>query len=383
MQNAWKIYMLTAIGFFIGASQFVIVGVLDKVAASLGIAIGTAGQLVTAFAMANAIGAPLLMTAIARWKGQQQLILSLVIVTLGIACTVLSDSYGVILLGRGLLGIGSGTFVAVSYTVAGLLASPSGRAQAMANISMGFSLALVFGVPLGRMLTELYNWQIVFWLIGLFTVISIVAVRLWIPRSLQEPPMSIRERLAAFGRFDVQGTLFLSFWVFIGYSVLNTYIAPFLQQLVGVQGPISLLLLLIGLASVMGSKTGGYLVSALGSHRVLMTTIGLQVVGLVLASLLNIAMIVSIIGLLIWSLFVWAFAISQSVRISLLAPGASGLLLTVNSALVQFGLAIGSALGGYALGHFGVVELAPVSAFIELIGLGMSAYCIRQWKRYS
>lgn len=375
--------MLTAVGFFIGASQFVIVGVLDKVASSLGISIGTAGQLVTAFAMANAIGAPLLMIAIARWKGQQQLILSLGIVILGIACTVLSDSYGVILLGRGLLGIGSGTFVAVSYTVAGLLASPNERAKAMANISMGFSLALVFGVPLGRMLTELYSWQLVFWLIGLFAVLSIGAVRIWIPSSLQEPAMSIRERLVAFRRFDVQGTLFLSFWVFLGYSVLNTYIAPFLQQLVGTQGPISLLLLLIGLASVMGSKTGGYLVSSLGSHRVLMTTLGLQVTGLLFASMLNLSIVLSIIGLLIWSLFVWAFGISQSVRISFLAPGSSGLLLTVNSALVQFGLAIGSALGAYALGHYRVVDLAMISAFIELIGFCIGAYFIRQWKRHS
>ena len=61
MDYTKRIYMLTAISFFVGTSQFVIVGVLDKVAASLGVSLGTAGQLVTAFALANAVGAPLLI----------------------------------------------------------------------------------------------------------------------------------------------------------------------------------------------------------------------------------------------------------------------------------------------------------------------------------
>jgi MFS transporter, DHA1 family, putative efflux transporter len=49
MNNTWKIYMLTLISFFVGTSQFGIVGMLDKIAHSVGVTVPTAGQLVTGY----------------------------------------------------------------------------------------------------------------------------------------------------------------------------------------------------------------------------------------------------------------------------------------------------------------------------------------------
>jgi DHA1 family putative efflux transporter-like MFS transporter len=61
MNNTWKIYLLTLISFLVGTSQFVISGILDKVAASVGVSVSAAGQLITVFALANAIGTPVFM----------------------------------------------------------------------------------------------------------------------------------------------------------------------------------------------------------------------------------------------------------------------------------------------------------------------------------
>ncbi|GIM46180.1 hypothetical protein DNHGIG_17290 [Collibacillus ludicampi] len=49
MSNTWKIYMLTLISFLVGTSQFVIVGILDKVAASVDVSVSAAGQLISVF----------------------------------------------------------------------------------------------------------------------------------------------------------------------------------------------------------------------------------------------------------------------------------------------------------------------------------------------
>ena len=53
--------MLTLISFLAGTSQFVISGILDEVAASVGVSLSAAGQLITVFALATAIGTPLVM----------------------------------------------------------------------------------------------------------------------------------------------------------------------------------------------------------------------------------------------------------------------------------------------------------------------------------
>ncbi|GIO28955.1 MULTISPECIES: hypothetical protein [Paenibacillus] len=59
MNNAWKIYMLAFIGFFVSTSEYVMAGILDQIAAWAYISVSATGQLITVFAIANAIGSPI------------------------------------------------------------------------------------------------------------------------------------------------------------------------------------------------------------------------------------------------------------------------------------------------------------------------------------
>jgi MFS transporter, DHA1 family, putative efflux transporter len=69
VNKTWKIYMLTLISFFVGTSQFVISGILDQVASSVGVSVSAAGQLIAVFALANAIGTPAVWWRLRRWIG--------------------------------------------------------------------------------------------------------------------------------------------------------------------------------------------------------------------------------------------------------------------------------------------------------------------------
>ena len=68
MTNQLKIYLLTLLSFFVGTSQFIIAGVLDKIADSLNITVSSAGQLVTIFALASAIGTPILTMLVSKYS---------------------------------------------------------------------------------------------------------------------------------------------------------------------------------------------------------------------------------------------------------------------------------------------------------------------------
>jgi predicted MFS family arabinose efflux permease len=59
IKSTWKVYLLALICFVISISEFVIVGVLDKIAASANISISAAGQLIIVFAIAGVIGTPI------------------------------------------------------------------------------------------------------------------------------------------------------------------------------------------------------------------------------------------------------------------------------------------------------------------------------------
>lgn len=118
--------MLTLISFLVGTSQFVISGILDEVAASVGVSLSAAGQLITVFALAIVIGTPVIMVATAKMGRCKQLLLALAIILLGIMLTIALPGFGILLLSRIVLGVRTGIFVVTSYATAANLA-PAGR----------------------------------------------------------------------------------------------------------------------------------------------------------------------------------------------------------------------------------------------------------------
>ena len=49
MSNAWKIYMLAVVSFLVGTSEFIIAGILDKIAEDTGVSVSAAGSLLLYF----------------------------------------------------------------------------------------------------------------------------------------------------------------------------------------------------------------------------------------------------------------------------------------------------------------------------------------------
>lgn len=149
----------------VGTSQFALVGILAKVAASVGVSIAAAGQLITIFALANAVGTPLVILATAKTDRRNQLLLALVLILLGCGL-IAAPGFGFLVGAYGVLGVGAGVFIVTAYATAAYLAPPDRQGRAMANVSLGFSASLVFGVPLGRVVAAAYDWKVIFWVIG-------------------------------------------------------------------------------------------------------------------------------------------------------------------------------------------------------------------------
>lgn len=66
--NRLIILLLTIGAFLAGTAEYIIAGVVDMVAYDLQVSIALAGQLVTAYALAYAIGAPLVVMLTARME---------------------------------------------------------------------------------------------------------------------------------------------------------------------------------------------------------------------------------------------------------------------------------------------------------------------------
>lgn len=364
MNNTWKIYMLTFITFLLGTAQFVIVGILDTVANSVDVSLSTAGQLITVFALSNAIGTPIIMLATAKMNQRNRLLLALGIMLLGIIVTVTLPGFGFLMLSRILLGVGNGFFVATAYALAPKLAPAGREVRAMSNVALGFSAALVFGVPIGRIVSASYDWRVIFWGIGFFTLLGIIAIARTIPAMEGAAPVPLGKQLSLLKNPKVAIALCVTFFMFIGYSVVNTYITPILSSVVGLNGSaISFILFALGIASIIGSKIGGVIADKIGITRTLVGGMGIQAISLTLISLLSGSVNVTIVLLMIWMVAAWTFVPPQNFNLISLAPDASGIILSLNNSFVQLGFAAGAGIGGITMGGLSIDAITWIGAF--------------------
>jgi DHA1 family putative efflux transporter-like MFS transporter len=380
MNNTWKIYMLTLISFLVGTSQFVIAGILDKVAGSVGVSVSVAGQLITVFALTTAIGTPIFMVATAKIDRSKQLLLALAIILMGVISTLALPGFSFLMVSRAILGVGSGVFVVTAYSVAAKLAPPGRQAGAMSNISLGFSSSLVLGVPIGRVIASTYDWKVIFWGIGFFTLLGIFAIARVIPSMEGETPIPLGKQLALIKNPKVAFALGVTLFVFIGYSVVNTYIPPFLTSAISISGGgVSIILFALGIASMFGSKLGGFLADRIGTTRTLVVSMLVQALSLALVSAVSSSAVTVISLLMLWAIAAWTFGPTQNFNLLSIAPEASGIILSLNSTFVQLGFAAGAGIGGIAMGGSSILVICWIGAaavavalFVTVASLGLT-----------
>lgn len=372
MSNQQKIYLLAFMSFLVGTSQFIIVGVLDQIATSLSISLAKAGQLVSVYALSSAIGAPMIMMATAKMSQKAQMMLSLVIFSIGIFAMLVFQSYLIIVISRLIVGAGAGVFVVIAYGTSAKLAEKGKQGAAISSIAMGFSLALVLGIPLGRLIAAYSNWQTIFWIIGILSLVCLVVVERNIPTTLCEPPVSLRTQLSYLKQPKILSALGITFLFFISYSLINTYIIPLLFSIRTIsEHEISTILFALGIASFIGTKLAGFLADRIGIASTLLRSLSIHGIVLVLLLLTSHSLILTSLLFFIWMSATWTFGPTQSIHLASIAPEASGVLLSLNGSFSQFGFAIGAAIGGISIAHFPILALYAIATFFVLVALSL------------
>jgi DHA1 family putative efflux transporter-like MFS transporter len=244
----------------------------------------------------------------------------------------------------------------------------------MSNITMGISASLVFGVPIGRVIAAAYDWKVIFWGIGFFTLLGIFAVARTIPSTEGEASVPLGKQLALLKKPKIAFALGVTLFVFISYSVVNTYITPFLTSVMSMsEREVSVILFALGIASLIGSKLGGFLADRIGTGRTLVGSMVVQALALVLLSIVARTTIVAIPLLMLWAIAAWAFGMTQNYNLHSLAPEASGIMLSLNTSFVQLGFAAGAGIGGIAVGGSSILAICWIGAAAVAFAVSVAA----------
>ncbi|QYK68687.1 MFS transporter [Paenibacillus sp. S02] len=361
MQSTWKVYILAIVSFLVGTSEYIISGVLDQIATTMGITVSAAGQLITVFSLAYAIGTPILMAVTAKWDRRKLLLSSLGLFAVANVLSFVLPGFGMFIAARILMALGAGMVVVTALSIAAKIAPAGKQASSIATVTMGFTASLIIGVPLGRMISSAYGWKTVFFGIALTGIIALIVIAMTIPRLKGDRPVPLLQQFALLKKPEVALGLGITFFWLGGYSLAYTYISPYLLNVSGVgEDMLSTVLLAFGIASLIGSKIGGYSADKKGIPFTLLGGMVLHGISLLLLPFAAHSLIAVFALLILWSFAAWTTGPTQQYNLVTLVPESSGVMLSLNQSTMQLAMAAGAGIGGVVVGQ---VSLSSITWF--------------------
>jgi len=379
---AWgAVFALSLAAFALVASEFMPVSLLTPVAADLHISEGQAGQAI-AISGAFALATSLLIPVLAGRLDRKVLLLALtgLMISSGTVAAFAPD-YTMFMVGRALIGVAIGGFWSLSAATAMRLVPAPQVPRALAILNGGNALATVVAAPLGSYLGGVIGWRGAF-----FCVVPVAALALaWkafsLPAMRRDGGAHSANVLKLLKRPAVALGMAASGLFFMGQFTLFTYLRPFLESVThaGVQ-TLSLLLLLVGVAGVVGTTVIGRFLEA-GMYRTLtLIPVLMAAIGLLLA-VFGGSVAVAAVLLALWGLVATAAPVGWWTWLARTLPrdaeAGGGLMVAV----VQLSIMIGASAGGLLFDAIGYGATFGASALMLLVGAVMAVLAARATRR--
>ncbi|AJK45223.1 MFS transporter [Burkholderia plantarii] len=344
------LFALAIAAFGIGTTEFVIMGLLPNVALDLDVSIPAAGMLVSGYALGVTIGAPILAIITAKMPRRQALLGLIGVFIAGNLLCAIAPNYGLLMAARVVTAFCHGAFFGIGSVVASSLVAPNRRAQAIALMFTGLTLANVLGVPLGTALGQAFGWRSTFWAVTAIGVLAAGALAVCLPRQLEMPSTSIAREFRVMRNPQVLMVLGISVLASASLFSVFTYITPILEDVTHFSPhEVTLVLLLFGLGLTIGGTIGGKLADwrRMPSLIVVLALIGL--VQAVFGGTMRLP-IPALVTIFVWGVLAFAIVPIAQILIVDRASEAPNLASTLNQGAFNLGNATGAWLGGLAIG---------------------------------
>ncbi len=381
-----------AIGSFgIGMTEFVMMGLLPDVARDLlpslwasnhEQAIGQAGILISMYALGVVVGAPTIAGAVARFPRHRVMIGLALALTLFNALAIVMPTFGQVGLARFLAGLPHGAYFGIGALVAADVLGPGRRAQGVAFILSGLTIANVVGVPLGTFLGQQWGWRTAFLVVTLVFALATLCIALFVPEHPGDPGRTLRSELGVFRIGQVWFALASGAIGFGGFFAVYSYIAPLVTDVAEApEWAVPITLVLVGVGMTVGNLLGGVF-----ADRDLRRTL--------LAGLAGLALVLVLLALLASSIvLLMGLAVLVGLVSSVLAPAIQTRLMDVagenqsiaaalNHSALNLGNSLGAFVGGVTISMgLGFTSPAWVGALLALLGLGIALLAFRLERR--
>ena len=379
-KTAWlRVVLLAVAAFIFNTTEFVPVGLLSDIAASFSMKTPEVGIMLTIYAWVVALMSLPLMLATRNVERRLLLSVIFLLFILSHILSLLAWNFWVLVISRIGIALAHAIFWSITASLAIRVAPAGKKTQALSMLATGTALAMVLGVPIGRVIGQYLGWRITFGMIGASALVLMLMLIKLLPELPSEHTGSLSSVPMLFRRPALVSMYLLVTLVVTAHYTAYSYIEPFMQVIAS-QGEnfTTFLLLIFGTAGIVGS----IIFSVLGNKfpsALLLSAIGLITLcmGLLLFAAIH-PVAVSVLCVM-WGMGMMTIGLAMQVRVLSLAPDATDVAMSLFSGIYNIGIGAGALLGNQVSLHFKMADVGNVGAILGLLAL---FWCVFIFRRY-
>lgn len=377
---AWlRVVTLAIAAFIFNTTEFVPVGLLSDIAESFHMQTAQVGIMLTIYAWVVAVMSLPFMLLTSQMERRKLLICLFVLFIASHVFSFLAWSFTVLVISRIGIAFAHAIFWSITASLAIRLAPAGKRAQALSLIATGTALAMVLGLPIGRVVGQYFGWRTTFFAIGMGALITLLCLIKLLPKLPSEHSGSLKSLPLLFRRPALMSLYVLTVVVVTAHYTAYSYIEPFVQNVAGLSANFAtVLLLILGGAGIIGSLVFGKLGNRHASSLVSIAIALLVVCLLLLLPAADSEAHLAILSIF-WGIAIMVIGLGMQVKVLALAPDATDVAMALFSGIFNIGIGAGALVGNQVSLHWSMSAIGYIGAIPACAALVWAVLIFRKW----
>lgn len=388
MRNKLCLVLLVVMGFSLGVSEFVPIGIESELTQAFGVTLAEVGQLISFFSLAYACMTPVLALSTGRFKRFHLLAAYSAIFVAGNLISYMATSFGMLLVSRVVIGCVSGALLAVGVTFLPELVDKKNLSMAIAVVYGAFAVALILTTSLAKIIADTWDWHAAMLAALVLSVVTCAVLLVVMPREgATDEPATFAEQASLLKEPQVLcGMAIFIFGVGSVYTFYG-YVTPYLEEVLGMDtASASITLMVYGVMALISNVAAGIFDARFGL-KTLLVLFPVQALVLASISFAGSAMPGALIAIMALGLVMYILSVPVISMFMETAGKRHPKALTLASSLeplsFNVGIAFGTFAGGLVVSGPGMGASGYVGAIFSLVAFALSCLTIKLAKKYN